>query len=183
MSEFYITVVDILVVLAILVSAFYAAWRGLMRETLSIFSWAVAAYVTLRFFPTFRPMLREVVQPEWLADLGVFCGLFVLVLVPLSFLAFRFSETVKKTEIGPVDRALGFIFGVGRGLVVVGLSYIVFAALVPLQNHPAWLTGARLFPLIQNTSDVLLTLVPEAEELPAVGTIVAPPPGLAPFKN
>ena len=42
----------------------------------------------------------------------------------------------------------------------MGLGYIAFALLVPLQDHPPVLTQARLFPLIQNTSEVLLDLVP-----------------------
>jgi membrane protein required for colicin V production len=166
MGELSVTIVDLVVGAVILLSALLAAWRGLMRETLSIFSWAVAAYVTLRFFPTARPMLRDVVSPEWLADLLVFIGVFVVVLVLLSVIAFRISDAVKRTEIGPVDRALGFVFGVGRGLVVIGLAYIAFSLLVPPQAQPAWLVQARLFPLVENTSDVLLSLVPAPEDIP-----------------
>jgi len=166
MGELSVTVVDLVVAAVILLSSLLAAWRGLMRETLSIFAWAVAAYVTLRFFPTARPMLRDVVSPEWLADLLVFVGVFVVVLVPLSVIAFRVSDAVKRTEIGPVDRALGFVFGVGRGLVVIGLAYIAFSLLVPPQAQPAWLVQARLFPLVENTSDVLLSLVPAPEDIP-----------------
>jgi membrane protein required for colicin V production len=114
-------------------------------------------------------MLREYVSPEWLADVAVIVGVFMIILIPLSYVSFRFTETVKQTEIGPVDRALGFVFGVGRGLVVVGLVYIVFSILVPLQNHPAWLTEARLFPVVENTSNVLLSLVPPPE---GIGLIV-----------
>ena len=56
--------------------------------------------------------------------------------------------------------ALGLVFGIGRGLVIVGLGYIAFAMLVPLRDHPVALTQAKLYPLIQNTSEVLLELVP-----------------------
>jgi membrane protein required for colicin V production len=52
------------------------------------------------------------------------------------------------------------VFGIGRGLVIVGLAYIAFAMLVPLRDHPMALTEARLYPLIQDTSEVLLELVP-----------------------
>ncbi|MEY4879134.1 MAG: hypothetical protein RJB62_603 [Pseudomonadota bacterium] len=166
MGEVSVTVIDLLVALVVLVSAVYAAWRGLMRETLSIFSWVVAAYLTLRLFPSFRPLLRGVIGPEWLSDLVVFFGIFILILVPLSVMSFRMSEKVKRTEIGPVDRVLGFVFGVGRGLVVVGIAYIVFSIMVPAQNQPNWITQARLFPVVENTSDVLLSLVPPPEDIP-----------------
>jgi len=165
MGELSVTTVDLVIASVILVSAVYAALRGLLRETLSLFSWALAAYLTLRVFPSFRPMSREYISPDWLADIAVIIGAFIIILIPLSYVSFRFTETVKQTEIGPVDRALGFVFGIGRGLVVVSLAYIVFSVLVPLQNHPAWLTQARLFPVVQNTTDVLLSLVPPPEEI------------------
>ena len=186
MGEISVTVVDALIVLVILMSAGYAAYRGLMRETLSIFSWAVSAYVTLRFFPSFQPMLRGFISPEWLADFIVLVGLFLVVLVPLSFLSFRFAESVRRSQIGPVDRSLGFVFGVARGLVILGLVYIVFFA-VAQGNDPAWLREARLYPLIQNTREVLLTLVPEEEVFsggavsePAAVAAVPPPPVVPP---
>lgn len=179
MGEVSITIVDLLIAAVILISAAYAAWRGLLRETLSIFSWAVAAYLTLLLFPSFRPMLREYISPDWLADIGVFIGIFMIVLVPLSYLSHRFSDAVRGTEIGPIDRALGLVFGVARGLVIVGLAHIIFSVLVPPANHPAWLIEARFFPVVENTSDVLLSFVPPPDDVSAVDiglTTTAPPP-------
>lgn len=160
MSELPVTTIDLVVIAVILISAFVALWRGLVRETFSIFEWVASAYVALRLSPVFQPMLAGIVEPPLLAWIAAFVGTFVIVLVPLSILTHRFSEIVKRSEIGPVDRVLGFVFGIGRGLVIVGLGYIAFASLVPPENHPASLTGARLFPLIQNSSEVLLSMVP-----------------------
>jgi len=77
----------------------------------------------------------------------------------------RFSDTVRRTEIGPVDRALGFMFGAGRGMVLVGVAYILFSMLVPAQVQPNWLVQARLFPVLEKTSDVLLSLVPPPDQI------------------
>ena len=160
MSELPVTTIDLVVIAVILISAFVALWRGLVRETFSIFEWVAGAYVALRLSPVFQPMLAGIVEPPLLAWIAAFVGTFIVVLVPLSILTHRFSEIVKRSEIGPVDRMLGFVFGIGRGLVIVGLAYIAFASLVPPENHPPSLTGARLFPLIQNSSEVLLSMVP-----------------------
>lgn len=164
MSELSFTAVDVLFALIILASAAYAAWRGLIRETLSIFSWAVSAYVTLRFFPTFRPMLRGLISPEWLSDAVVFVGMLVIMLVPLSFLAYRISEAVKKSPVSAVDRVLGFVFGIVRGAVVIGIAYITFATMTG-RSDPDWLTRTKSYPLVLETSDLLLNLVPETGEL------------------
>jgi len=158
-----ITVIDGVVVAVVLISAVLAMWRGLIQETFSIFEWVGGTYVALRFAPTFQPLVGGIISPPWLAWIAVFVGTFLIVFIPLSILSHRLSELVKSSEIGPVDRALGLVFGAGRGLVIVGLGYIAFAMLVPLKDHPVVLTQARLFPLIQNTSEVLLDLLPRTK--------------------
>lgn len=156
-----ITWLDALVGVVLLASAAYATWKGLLRESLSIFAWAFAAYGAVVFGSMLRSPLRELFSPDWLGDVVAYAGVFLLILVPLSFLSFRFSESIQKTPVGPVDRSLGFVFGVGRGLVLVALPYIVFTMLVPIKEQPEWIKEAATLPLIQRTSDVLLSLVPD----------------------
>jgi membrane protein required for colicin V production len=156
-----ITWLDALVGVVLIASAAYATWKGLLRESLSIFAWAFAAYAAIVFGSMLRSPMREIFSPEWLGDVVAYAGIFVLVLVPLSFLSFRFSESIQKSPIGPVDRSLGLVFGIGRGLVLVALPYIAFTMLVPIKDQPEWIKSAATLPLIQRTSDVLLSLVPD----------------------
>ena len=67
----------------------------------------------------------------------------------------RFSDSVKHSPIGPLDRAAGVAFGIVRGLVIVGLAYMAFTYFVPIRNQPRWLTEARLLPMVQSAADVL----------------------------
>jgi membrane protein required for colicin V production len=158
-----VTFVDILVVLVLLVSAAYAAWRGFLSETLSIFAWAAAAFATLYFGPWLIPLMRGVIATPWMASLAAYAGIFLVVLIPLSFISHRFSETVKHSPIGPLDRALGFAFGVVRGLVIVGLAYMAFTYFVPIRQQPSALTAARTLPMMQSTAEVLLSLAPSRD--------------------
>jgi membrane protein required for colicin V production len=160
MSGLPVTTIDLIVIVIVLLSALVALWRGLVRETFSIFEWVASAYVALRMAPVFQPMVSGIIASPWLAWVAVFLGTFIIVLVPLSIMTHRFAEIVKRSEIGAIDRALGFVFGIGRGLVIVGLAYIAYASFVPLESQSATVTGARLFPIIQNSSEVLLSLVP-----------------------
>ena len=160
MGELSFTGIDVLVVVIVFISAGVAAYRGLVQETFGILEWVAGLYVAFRFSPVFRPLISEAISPAWLQWVVVFVGTFLMVFIPLSIMSHRLSEIVKKSEIGPVDRTLGLVFGVARGLVIVGLAYIAFGALVPVKDHPQTLTKARLFSLIQNTSDVLRSLGP-----------------------
>ncbi len=156
-----VTFLDCLIVLVIVVSAGYAAWRGFLWETLTIFAWVAAAFACLYFGPYIIPLTRSMIAQPWLASLVAYAGVFLAVFIPFAFMSHRFSESVKHSPIGPLDRAAGVAFGVIRGLVVVGLAYLAFTYFVPIRNQPHWLTEARLLPMVQSTSEVLLSVVPD----------------------
>jgi membrane protein required for colicin V production len=156
-----VSFLDCLIVLVIVVSAGYAAWRGFLWETLSIFAWVAAAFACLYFGPYVIPMMRSMVSQSWLASLLAYAAVFLAVFIPFAFMSHRFSESVKNSPIGPLDRAAGVAFGVVRGLVLIGLAYLAFTYFVPINKHPHWLRDARLLPLVQSTSQVLLSVVPD----------------------
>ena len=153
--------IDCLIVLVIVVSAGYAAWRGFIWETLTIFAWAAAAFACLYFGPYIIPLTRSLVHPDWLASLLAYAAVFLGVFIPLAFIVSHFSASVKRSAIGPLDRAAGVAFGVVRGLVIVGLAYMAFTYFVPVRSQPRWLTQARLFPMVEASADVLLSVLPE----------------------
>ncbi len=158
--NFDLTAVDIVVILVIILSTIYAAYRGFMNETLSIFAWAAAALATLYFGPMVAPLLRARISTPLIGTLVAYAGIFLVVLGPLSFVSYRFSENVKHSPVGAFDRGMGIVFGVVRGLALVGIAYIVFSMFVPIREHPRWIRQARLLPLIQASSNALLALVP-----------------------
>jgi membrane protein required for colicin V production len=160
MPQLSLTAVDALIIGVVLISAGLAMFRGLIHETFAILEWIAGGYVALRFTPVFQPLLNGAIKPAWLEWLLVFIGTFLLVFIPLSIMSHRLSAMIKQSDIGPVDRVLGLVFGIARGFVIVGLAYIAFSTLVPLKDHPASLTQARSFPLIRNTSEILRELAP-----------------------
>lgn len=161
MSALGITYVDPLVVIVIVVSAIYATYRGFVSETLSIFAWAAAAFATLFFGPKLAPVARGLFSTPLLGVLVGYAAIFLVVLIPLSFISYRFSESVKRSPVSTLDRSLGLAFGVVRGLAVIGLAYIAFCAAVAVNAQPEWMKNTRLLPVIQGSSEVLLSLVPD----------------------
>jgi membrane protein required for colicin V production len=167
--------VDFLIVLVIGLSAGYAAWRGFISEAFAIIDWAASAFATLYFGPWLVPLARNIIATPWLGSLAAYAGVFLVVFIPLSFMSHRFSESVKNSFIGPLDRALGIAFGVVRGLVIVGVGYLLFTYFVPIPKQPVWLTQARLTPLMQSSAEVLISLVPSRDRADFSGTPQAEP--------
>ena len=155
-----VSFIDCLIVLIIVVSAGYAAWRGFIWETLTIFAWAAAAFSCLYFGPYLVPMAKSLVNADWLASLLAYAAVFLAVFIPFAFMSHRFSQSVKSSPIGPLDRAAGVAFGVVRGLVIVGVAYMAFTYFVPIRKQPNWVAEAKLLPMVQDTADILLSVVP-----------------------
>ena len=161
MNALGITIVDPIVIAVVILSATYATYRGFVSESLSIFAWAAAAFATLFFGPRFAPYTRDLVSSPMLGVLIGYAVIFLVVVIPLSFISYRFSESVKNSPISTLDRACGFAFGVVRGLAIVGLAYIAFSYMISVRNQPEWIANAKLLPVIQGSSEVLLSLVPD----------------------
>ena len=162
--------VDLAVLGVVAISTILAVVRGFVRETLSIFSWAAAVIATLYFGPPATALLRTHISTPFAAPLIAYIGIFVVVLIALSFVSHRLSEVVRRSRIGALDRSLGVPFGILRGLALVGFAYLAFSLLIPVRSQPPWLTHARFLPLIQGSSDALLAVVPAHYRATATGS-------------
>jgi membrane protein required for colicin V production len=161
MSALHFSYIDLAVALIVLISMIYAIWRGFVAETLSVFAWAAAAFAALYFAPLIAPHAQKLISPAWIGTAASYVIVFLVVLIPLSFISYRFAENVHNSPVGALDRSLGGIFGVVRGLAIVGIAYIVFSAFVPVPKQPAWVSEAGTLPVIQSSAQVILSLVPD----------------------
>lgn len=152
---------DVILVVIMLISGFLAMLRGLTREVLSILSWAVAALATLYLFPRYQAQARLYVEPPLLADAVLAAGIFLVVLVVVSLITVRISDRVLDSRVGALDRTLGFVFGLARGLVLVVIAYLFFTWLVPEDTQPQWVREARSLPILKQTGDAIVSLLPE----------------------
>jgi membrane protein required for colicin V production len=155
------TLLDLAIVVIVVLSIIFAIGRGFVEETLSILAWAIAAFATLFFAPRVAPLLHNHFAHDWEGAAASYLGVFLVVLIPLQFMSHRFAETVRRSEIGPIDRSLGAVFGFLRGLAVIGIAYLLFTVFVPMRDQPHWVTDARLFPVMLKSSDVIASIVPD----------------------
>jgi len=119
------TIVDAVVAVVILISAFLAFSRGFVRETLSILGWVAAAVAGYIFAPKVEPMIREIPVLSdilggscQLSILAAFAAVFAVALVVVSIFTPLFSGLIQKSALGPLDQGLGFLFGFARGLLL-----------------------------------------------------------------
>ncbi len=137
------TLIDALVAGVIVLSAILAYSRGLVREALAIAGWVGAAILAFVFAPAAQPLIKELpVVGEFLGDscelsiIGAFAVVFAIGLVIASLFTPLFASVVQRSALGGIDQALGFLFGVARGVILVAVAFIVYDRAVAANTVP-----------------------------------------------
>jgi membrane protein required for colicin V production len=159
-----ITILDLVLLGVMLVSGLLAMVRGFMREILSIAAWGAAALVTLYSFSKLLPTAKTYFTNDTIAAAVVVAGTFIGTLIIVSVITVRISDMILDSRIGALDRTLGFLFGLGRGLLIVVVAFLFFTWLVPEKQRPDWVTSAKSRTVLQGTGDWLMSLLPDDPE-------------------
>src|ERR1700687_4358290 len=159
-----ITLLDIILLLIILISGRRAMIRGFMREILSIGAWGIAAVATLYSYSRVLPMAKQYFNSDIVAAGVAVGGVFLLTLLIVSIITVRISDMILDSRVGALDRTLGFLFGLGRGLIIVVVAFLFFAWLVPDRSQPEWVRTAKSKVVLQSTGDWLKAMLPDDPE-------------------
>jgi membrane protein required for colicin V production len=156
-----ITWLDIILLGVMLISGLLAMIRGFMREILSITAWGAAAIVTLLSYGKLLPIAKANISSDIVATAAVVGGVFLVTLLVVSVITVRISDMILDSRIGALDRTLGFLFGLGRGLIIVVVAFVFFAWLVPPAKQPDGVKNAKSRVVLENTGEWLQGLLPQ----------------------
>jgi membrane protein required for colicin V production len=162
------TVVDAGVAAIVLISGVLAYSRGFTRELFAIAGWIIAAIVAFFLAPVLDPLIREapVVGPFLarscvVSVIAAFTIVVAFALLVLSVFNPLISGLVLDSVLGPIDRMLGFVFGVLRGLVLIAIAFLIYTNLSGVQ---AWapLDNAASRTLFEESATLLEQSLPES---------------------
>lgn len=119
------------------ISVAWGVWRGLVREVMSLAGWVIAFLAANLFAAPLAETLPASLSPAELRVLVAFVGIFILSLAVTSLAGLLLSKMIKAVGLGSLDRTLGALFGIARGLVIV-LAFALLAGLTRLPLHPIW---------------------------------------------
>lgn len=143
-----LTIFDIGVLIIIGLSLIMAFSRGFTTVALSFAAWAGALFATVFGFALIEDFTRQYIQPDQLADLISLVALFFVSLFILKQLAEFIGGMIKSGPLGFLDRSLGALFGLLRGIVIVSVLYLAFSKFYPGTDQPKWMSNAQLKPLV-----------------------------------
>ncbi|NHZ36620.1 CvpA family protein [Massilia rubra] len=146
------------VVLVILVpSCVIGILRGLVKEILSLISWVVAFVVANAFGAQLAPML-SMIPGETVRLMVAFVALFLGARIVMGLIMMAVDLMVKATGLSPVNRLLGAVFGLARGMVIV-LAAVILCGMTDLPKQAFW-TGALSSPMAEQGARLIKTFLP-----------------------
>ena len=156
----HMTAFDYAVLGIVGLSVIVSIWRGVVREILALLSWIVAFFVAQAYTNTFAAWLPRALANTSLRLLIAFVVLFILVLLLAALISMVISKLVRKVGLGPVDRGVGAIFGLLRGMLAV-LILVLLCGLTSVPRHPVW-REAMLSPPLEAMAVSLAPMLPDA---------------------
>lgn len=162
---------DMIVIGVVLLSGLFAFARGFVKEALSVAAWIGAGFAALYGLPYATPVAERFLPRGAVAEAAAGLAVFLVALIILSLATSSVARRVKESSLSAVDRTLGLVFGLVRGLVLVCIAYIALSwALPPAAQQPTWIAEARTLPLLATGAERLRALVPAAYRARAEAT-------------
>jgi membrane protein required for colicin V production len=154
-----LTAFDVGVGILVLISAILATARGLTREVLSLATWAGSAAIAIYMYLNHADIAQQYIQEEIVANVATVLVTFIVSLIVLHLITMRIADLVVDSKIGPLDRTLGFIFGVARG-ILIAIVLVIFGQWLLGPNLPAWASESRSLPVLEGMGDSLIAVLP-----------------------
>src|SRR5918994_2505580 len=163
MSGLPFSILDLVVLGVVLISALLAAVRGFTREVLAIVAWVVAAAAAWYLHPMARPIVQQYISSGTVALVATIGGIFVVTLIIVSIITVQISDLILDSRIGALDRTLGLFFGAARGFLICVIGWAFLGWLLQ-GKEPEWAASSRTRPAMENTRDNIIAMLPENAE-------------------
>jgi membrane protein required for colicin V production len=119
------------------VSILWGLWRGLVREVISLAGWVIAFLAANLFAGPLADTLPQSIPRPELRLLVAYVGVFIVTLLVSKLFALVLSKLVQAVGLGGLDRAMGALFGLARGALIV-VAFALVAGLTTLPASPVW---------------------------------------------
>jgi membrane protein required for colicin V production len=147
---------DYVIIATVVISGTIGLLRGLLREVVALMTWLVAAFVAWHFSSMLEPHLGGLLQEESVRPWVARAILFVGVLLLGTAIGAAVDYFVRLSLFTGIDRFLGLVFGLLRGILIVGAA--VIAAQTVRLDTESWWHESRLMPYGEDAAALLWSL-------------------------
>ena len=154
------SIIDLLYLVLTIFSLIKSYKKGFVLSILSMAKWLVAYIITLIIFPKIKPYFKDIIDSEYVLDVGLGITIFVVVIFLVLMINKGISKAINYTGLGSLDTVFGLFFGFVRAYII---SVCIFSAVHIVYNYDKWpinLDRSFVFPYLEKGSNYLLKEFP-----------------------
>ena len=160
--EFYeaISTFDIIYLIFVILSLLKCSRKGFVLSLLAASKWLLAYLITLILFPKVRPLVDGIIDSNYVLDIFLGVGMFILVIFVILMINKGISKAVTYSGLGTLDKIFGFFFGFLRSYVIV---VCIFSTISIIYNYDKWpfdFDKSFTFPIVEKGSNYLIKEFP-----------------------
>ncbi len=152
--------IDLIYLIITIFSLIKCYKKGFILSILSMAKWLLAYILTLIIFPKIKPYFKNIIDNEYVLDVGLGITIFIVVLFIVLMINKGISKAVSYTGIGSLDTIFGFFFGFVRAYII---SICIFSGVHIVYNYDKWpinFNKSYIFPYLEKGSNYLLKEFP-----------------------
>ncbi len=151
---------DIIYIIITILSLFKCTKKGFVLSLMASSKWLLAYVITLILFPKVRPYIEGIIDSDYILDIVLGVGIFVIVIFIILMINKGISKAVSYSGLGTLDKIFGFFFGFLRSYVI---AVCIFSTTSIIYNHDKWplnLDQSYTFPIVEKGSNYLIKEFP-----------------------
>ena len=155
-----ISIIDLFYLIITILSLIKCYRKGFVLSILSMAKWLLAYILTLIIFPKIKPFLKDIIDNEYILDIGLGITIFIIVIFLILMINRGISKAISYSGIGSLDTLFGFFFGFIRGYII---CVCIFSGIHIVYNHDKWPINSNksyIFPYLEKGSNYLLKEFP-----------------------
>ena len=161
-KDFYdaISIIDLTYLIITIFSLISCYRKGFVLSILSMAKWLFAYVITLILFPKIKPYFNNIIDNEYVLDVGLGITIFVVVIFLVLLVNKGISKAISYTGIGGLDTAFGFFFGFIKAYII---SVCIFSGFHIVYNQDKWPINkdqSYVFPYLEKGSNYLIKELP-----------------------
>ena len=162
LKEFYnsISIIDLIYLVLTIMSLIKCYNKGFVLSILAMAKWLLAYIITLIIFPRVKPHFKDIIDNEYILDIGLGLGIFIIVIFLVLLVNKGISKAVRYTGLGSLDTIFGFFFGFVRSYII---AVCIFSGIHIVYNYDKWPINSDksfIFPYLEKGSNYLLKEFP-----------------------
>ena len=155
---------DLIYIFFTLLSLIKCSRKGFVLSILAAAKWLLAYVVTLILFPRIKPYVGDVIDNEYILDIILGVGIFIVVIFLILMINRGISRAVKFSGLGKLDTVFGLFFGFLRGYII---CVCIFSTVNIFYNYKYWPINTKLswsFSYVAKGSNYLIKEFPDEKK-------------------